>query len=243
VPPVAVINEAMARRYWPGRNPLDLRIGDSTSVAKVVGVVRDGKYRSLREAARPMVYFSALQSPVTTGTLLVRATTPPSTLVASIRREVRALDAGVPVFGVRTLEEHLALASARERLVAAVSVLFGGLALVLAAVGIAGLLAFVVARRTKEIGLRVALGATRSSVLRLVVGRGIRLAAAGLAVGAVGALLGGRVLASILYGVSAADIPVLGGAALVVMGIAAGASYLPASRAAKVDPMVALRTE
>lgn len=240
---VAVINEAMAHRYWPGQQPVGRRIGDSTSAAVVIGIVRDGKYRSLREAPRPVVYFSALQSPLSTGTLIVRTRQDPLALAGAIQGVVRDVDPAVPLFGIRTLADHLALASARERLVAAVSVLFGSLTLVLSLVGLSGLLAFAVRRRTGEIGLRMALGARPRDMRAMVVRRGLATAAVGLAAGLALALLLGRFTASLLYGVTPTDPGSYGIAALLILGVAMLASHLPARRAARVDPMVALRTE
>ena len=240
---VAVINETMARRYWPGRSPLGRHIGDSLSAATVIGVVRDGKYRSLREAPRPVVYFSALQDPVSTGTLIVRARQNPIALAATVRQVVRAVDPNVPLFNIRTLETHLALASARERLVASVSVLFGSLALVLSLVGLSGLLAFAVARRTREIGVRLALGARPGDVRALILRRGMGLAGVGLAVGLGLAALLGRFTTVLLYGVSPIDPASYAVGLLLVAGVAGAASVLPAWRAARVDPVVALRTE
>jgi len=147
------------------------------------------------------------------------------------------------VFDVRTLSDHLALASARERLVAAVSVLFGALALVLSLVGLSGLLAFAVTRRTGEIGLRMALGAQPRTVLAMIVRRGMLTAGAGLATGVVFALAAGRLATGLLYGVTPLDLPSYAVALLLVLGVTGLASYLPARRAARVDPMVALRTE
>jgi predicted permease len=242
-PRTAVINEAMAHRYWPSQSALGRRIGGLTDGATIIGVVRDGKYRSLREPSTPVVYFSAAQDPVTTGTLIVRTRVAPLTMVNAIRREIRAVDPDVPVFDVHTLDNHLALASAREHLVAAVSVLFGMLALVLSVVGLAGLLAFAVTRRTREIGVRLALGAAPRAVLLMVLRRGVVLLAAGVAVGLVLAVALGRFATGLLYGVTPTDLASLGAAALLLTVGAALGSYVPARRAARVDPMVALRTE
>lgn len=240
---VAVINQTMARRYWPGRSPLGRHIGDSLSAATVIGVVRDGKYRSLREAPRAVVYFSALQDPVSTGTLVVRARRDPVALATTVRQVVRAVDPGVPLYNVRTLNAHLALASARERLVAAVSVLFGSLALLLSLVGLSGLLAFAVTRRTGEIGVRLALGARPRDVGAMILRRGMTLAGVGLVAGLVLAIVLGRFTSTLLYGVAPVDPGSYGAALMLVVMVAAIASYLPARRAARVDPMVALRTE
>ena len=242
-PRTAVINEAMAHRYWPGQPALGRRIGDLADAATIVGVVRDGKYRSLRETATPVAYFSAAQDPVTTGTLIVRTQSAPLALMTAIRREIRAVDPDVPVFDVHTLDDHLALASAREHLVAAVSVLFGVLALVLSVVGLAGLLAFAVTRRTREIGVRLALGARPAAVLVMVLRRGVVLLGIGVAVGLGLAIALGRFATGLLYGVTSTDLASLSAAALLLTAGVTIGSYFPARRAARVDPMVALRTE
>jgi predicted permease len=241
--PVAMINETMARRYWPGQSPLGRRIGDSTSAATVIGIVRDGKYRSLREAPTPVVYFCALQSPVSTGTLIVRTRHDPIAQAGFVRGVIRAVDRDVPVFDVRTLSDHVAVASARERLVAAVSVLFGGLALVLSLVGLSGLLAFAVTRRTGEIGLRIALGARPQDVRAMILRRGVATAAVGLMAGLLLAIPGSRLAADLLFGVTPGDPLSYGVASVIVAAVAMLASYLPARRAARVDPMVALRND
>jgi ABC-type antimicrobial peptide transport system permease subunit len=220
-----------------------LRIGDSLSAATVIGVVGDGKYRSLRETPRAVVYFSALQDPVSTGTLVVLARHDPISLVATVRQVVRAVDPNVPLFNVRSLNDHLALASARERLVAAVSVLFGSLALVLSLVGLSGLLAYAVSRRTGEIGLRMALGAQPKDVRAMILRRGMGVAAVGLALGVGLATLLGRFTTTLLYGVAPIDPASYAAASVLVLSVAGIASAHPARRAAHVDPMVALRTE
>lgn len=242
-PRTAVINEAMAHRYWPDQPAMGRRIGSGTDAATIVGVVRDGKYRSLREDATPVVYFPATQDPVTTGTLIVRTRVAPLAMVNTIRSAIHDIDPDVPVFDVGTLDTHLAKASAREHLVAAVSGLFGLLALVLSVVGLAGLLAFAVSRRTREIGVRLALGARPAAMLVMVVRRGLVLLGVGMAAGMLLALALGRFAASLLYGVNSTDLASLGVAALLLTAGAAFGSYFPARRAARVDPMEALRAE
>lgn len=245
-PRVAVINETMARRYWPDRDPLGRRMwlgADTTAPsATIVGVVQDGKYRSLREEPTAVVYWSALQGTPPTMTLIVRTRTPLA-LVGAVRSAVHDLDPAVPVFDVRTLDAHLALASARERLLAGVGGLFAGLALALAAVGLFGLLAFTVARRTREIGVRLALGARPADVIRMVVGQGTSRVVIGVVMGGVGAVAATRLLRSLLYGVSPGDPVAFAGAALLLVMTGLVAAYVPARRAARVDPMAALRTE
>jgi putative ABC transport system permease protein len=242
-PRTAVINEAMAHRYWPSQSALGRRIGSLADGATIVGVVRDGKYRSLRETSKPVAYLSGAQDPVTTGTLIVRTRIAPLAMVNAVRREIHAVDPDVPVFDVHTLDNHLALASGREHLVAAVSVLFGMLALVLSVVGLAGLLAFAVTRRMREIGVRLALGARPRAVLLMVLRRGVVLLAVGVAVGLVLAVALGRFAIGLLYGVTPTDLASFGAAALLLTAGAALGSYFPARRATRVDPVVALRTE
>ncbi len=246
-PRVAVINQTMARRYWPDQDPLGRRMwlgADTTAPsARIVGIVRDGKYRSLREDPLPVVYWSALQETSPIMTLILRTRSAPLALVGAVRRAVHDIDPGVPVFDARTLEAHVALASVRERLVATVSGLFAGLALALAAVGLFGLLAFTVARRTREIGVRLALGARPADVIRMVVGQGTVRVMIGAALGGVGAVAATRLLRSLLYGVGPADPLAFGGAALLLVVTGIAAAYFPARRAARVDPTVALRSE
>ncbi|HEX8694475.1 MAG TPA: ABC transporter permease [Longimicrobium sp.] len=246
-PRVAVVNETMAKRYWPNGNAVGQRIvlgTDSTAPSvEVVGIARDGKYRTLREEPRANAWFSVLQSWRPTMTLLVRSRRDPAELAAAVRREVAALDPRVPVFEVRTLKEHIGVATAQERLAATLVSLFGALALVVAAVGIFGVLAWLVVERTHELGVRMALGATRASVIRLVLARGLALAGAGAAVGVAAAFGLTRLVSSLLYGVSPSDPLAFALATALLLGTAALASYLPAARAARVDPMVALRSE
>jgi len=244
---VAVVNETMARRYWPGQEALGRRIffgADTTAPAAViVGIARDGKYRSLREEPTAVVYLSAVRSPLTTGTLILRSRTDPAAFAVVVRREVRALDPELPLTDVRTLDEHLALATARERLLGALATVFAVLGVALAAVGLFGLLAFLVARRTREIGVRMALGAEGADVVRMVVGRGLARAGLGIGVGLAAALATSRLLRSLLYGVGAVDPVSYVGAAAILLAVAALAAWIPARRAARIDPMEALRYE
>jgi putative ABC transport system permease protein len=209
--------------------------------ATVVGVVADVRHRSLDDKVWPETFLPFAQSPSPWITVLVRGASDPAPLSASVRGVARSIDASQPLFDVELLEHRVAetLAERRER--AAVLGAFAVLALFIAVVGIYGAMSYSVARRTHEIGLRMALGAERSDVLRLVVGAGLRMAATGMAVGLAGALLVTRVLKAFLYGVEPTDritfcvvCAILGAAAFI-------ASYLPARRAAAVDPMIALR--
>jgi putative ABC transport system permease protein len=236
--PVAIVNETLAHTLFQGRNPLGRRINSSVTV---VGVVADIRHRALDDKVWPELFFPFEQSPSPWITLLVRGTADPSALAAPIRRVARAIDPGQPLFDVELLERRVSKSLAERRERATVLGAFAALALVIAIVGIYGVMSYSAARRRHEIGVRMALGARRRDVLRMVVGSGLRMAAFGMAIGLAGALLITRVLRTFLYGIGPADritfclvCAILGAAAFL-------ASYLPARRAAAVDPMVALR--
>jgi predicted permease len=246
-PMVAVVNEEMARRYWPGQEALGRRIsvsdtGSGPPYAEVVGVARDGKYRGVRSTGEVMVFFPIAQHYRPQLNLIVRGRAGTPTL-ASVQREVRTLDAGLPLTNIRTLRTQVDLALGRDRMIATLVLLFGSLALGLAAVGLFGVMAFDTSRRTREIGVRMALGARPVDVLGQVVSRGFRLVSIGMVAGAAAAFALSRFATSLLYQVTPAD-PVAFVAAAVALALVAGvASWLPARRAANVDPMVALRRD
>jgi len=249
-PDVVIVNEALARRFFPGPDPVRAAVGGRLSTAghegpfrQIVGVARDGKYWTMGEAPQPFVYFPLAQSYSSTVTMVVRAAGDPRALAPSIRAEARSLDAGLPLYDVKTVEEHLSLSLFPARVAATLLGAFGLLALLLAAVGVYGVVSYAAAQRTREIGIRVALGARRSDVLRLVGGGGLLLVAAGVALGLAAALLLTRFMASLLYGVSTTDPVTFAFVVVLLGGVALLACYLPARRATKVDPMVALRHE
>jgi putative ABC transport system permease protein len=234
-----IINETMARTFFPGRNPIGRRVGRSV----VVGVVADMKHRSLDDKAWPELFTPFDRSPSPWITVLVRGTGDPSALAAPIRRVAQTIDPSQPLFDVGLLEHKISKSLAERRERASVLGVFAALALLIAVVGIYAVMSYSVARRTHEIGLRMALGADRQHVLRMVVRSGLRIAACGMAIGLAGALLITRVLRTFLYGVEATD-PITLSIAGAVLGAAAFlASFLPARRAALVDPMAALRRE
>jgi putative ABC transport system permease protein len=254
-PPVAIVSRAMAARYWPGAEAVGKRIaysgigqGGTPKWIEVVGVVGDIKYRSLAEAERPMIYVSAYQ-PLFTGFTMpplyvaVRTQGDAAALAASVRREVASIDPEQPVASLKTMRARLAESVAQRRFQMTLLSLFAALAILLATVGIYGVMAYSVAQRTHEIGVRMALGAQRADVLRLVVGQGIKLTLVGLALGLVSAFALTRIMATLLYGVEPTDPLTFAGGALVLAVIALIASYIPARRATRVDPMVALRYE
>lgn len=246
---VAVINQAMAKKYWPDQSPIGRHMwmdGDSTKPGiTVVGVVPDGKYRSLRESPLPVVYLPALQQPPITGTLLVRSRpgVAQSTLAALIRASVRRLDPGLPVYDLKPLAVHLALASATERLLSFLATLYAGLATLLAAVGLFGLLSYHVARRRHDIGIRLALGADPGRIRAQVVRQGLVHGLVGVGLGLALSLAASRWIGSLLYDVSPLNPLILIGVAVAMLGVTLSASWWPAARAARVDPLVALRAE
>jgi predicted permease len=243
---VAVVNETFARKLWPGEDAIGKRFnfsGPGQPFWTVIGVAGDGKYNTLGEEQQPAYYSPLLRDYNAGVTLVARVEGDPQASIAAIRREVQRLDPTLPLFGVKTLEEHMQLPLFPARMAAIVLGSFGVMALLLAAIGIYGVMSYVVAGRTREIGLRMALGADQRSVLRLVVGQGLMLAVVGLLLGALVAFAAARLLTGLLYGVSPGDPLTFAAVALLLAGVALVACYVPARRAAKVDPMVALRYE
>jgi predicted permease len=242
---VAVINDNMARRFFGDENPVGRRFGFGFdfSEIEIIGVVRDAKYISLREPSRPMVYFPFAQLGTGRGqmTLVVRTAVDPTTLAAAVQREARALDPAMPMFKAETLTTQLDASLGKERLVATLLSVFGLLALALACIGLYGVMAYDVARRTREIGIRMALGASARRVLQLVIGDTLRLVGIGVVIGLGAALAATRWVKSLLFGLQPHDPLTIGLAVLLLLAVAAVAGYLPARRASRVDPMVALR--
>jgi predicted permease len=242
-PTVAVVNEALADRYWPGRDPIgrSIRMGDSSLT--VIGVVRNSKFRNLKEEPRPFMYLSLLQFYRPDVSVHARTSGDPVSLSAAVRSAIQSLDPNLPILTTLTLEEHITGATFQQRMGSSLLGAFGGVAMLMAAIGLYGVMAFGVAQRTREIGIRLALGAQRSDVLRLVVGTGARLVGVGIAVGLGVALLVTRFLSDLLFDVASYD-PVVFSSVVVLLGATSLlASYLPARRASRVDPMVALRYE
>jgi len=239
-PRVAIVNESMARRYWPGQNPVGKHLGNTASDNfEIVGVVADVRHQNATKEGLVEVFYPYRQSRPASAVLAVRADPSvwrnPMLLAPSIERAL-AIEAPVT-----ELAQVAAERLAPQRLTMAVVAAFAGLALVLAAIGIYGVLSFAVNGRTHEIGVRMALGAPRSLVVRMVVGQAAGLAVAGIAIGVAGALAVSRVLASLLYGVRATDPLVFAGVSAALLGVAVMAAWLPARRAARVDPVTALR--
>ncbi len=245
-PGVVVLNETLAGTLWPGEDALGKRVsvsGPEGPFLEVVGVAHDGKYRSLGESPRPYIYRPVLQTYDPKMTLIVRTKGEPRSVATAVREQIRALDANLPVADVKTLRDQLDLSLFPVRVAAWILGGFGGLALLLAGIGIYGVVSYSVAQRTREIGVRMALGAKGRDVLGLVLGEGLFVIGFGLALGLLLAAAATRVIAGFLYGVGATDPLTFVGVPLLLGLIALGASYVPARRATKVDPLVALRYE
>ncbi|HYN85038.1 MAG TPA: ABC transporter permease [Pyrinomonadaceae bacterium] len=246
-PRVMVVSQAAAERFFAGQDPVGQRLktGGCTECewTTVVGVVGDVKDHGLGAGDVAAMYVPARQEPGRSMHLLVRTHAEPSTLVAAVRAEVNAVDADLALTQVGTMDELLASSLGQPRYRAALLGAFAGVALLLAAVGIYGVLAYAVSQRTREIGIRLALGAQRGDILRMVVGRGMALTLLGVAVGLAASLLLTRYLASLLYGVSSTDPATFAAVVAVLAAVALLACLIPARRATKVDPMVALRYE
>lgn len=248
---VAVINRTFADRFFPGENPLGRRLKPAIDPAwetdqemvEIIGVVDDAKYGRLEEAADPDLYLAFLQPTDSTETLTVKSAVDPESLTASIRREVLALDRNVPLVRVQTMKDRLEELTSRTRFIALLLGLFAGLALLLAAIGVYGVMAFWVSSRTREVGIRIALGARRYNVLRLILIDGLAPVAVGLAAGLAISWMATRILENQLYEVNPLDPLTFIGVAALLLVVALIACYIPARRATRIDPVVALRCE
>lgn len=247
--PVVTINESTARRFWPSESPVGkrLRLGDANGPeVTIIGVVGDVRYRDLRTplaTSEPDVYFPVTQRPAGALQLAVRSSLPAKNLTNAIRQELAAIDPAMALFGVRPMEELVAQQTANGRFASSLLGVFGVAALVLTAVGLYGVLAFLVSLRRREIGIRLALGATRGRVLGEIIRQGMRLIVAGVVIGVMVASGVTKWVTTQLYGIGAHDPIVFTLVPLLLLGVAVFASWLPARRAAQVDPQVTLRSE
>ena len=243
-PKVAVLNEAAVKKYFPNENPIGQRFGSSienSGQIEIVGVLRDAKYNSLRDPAPPTMYVPYLQARPGGSVVAVRTAAAPATVTGGVREAVRQLVPNLPMMDVSTQLEQVERRFAQEKVFAQAYTLFGALALLLAAVGLFGLMSYSVSRRTNEIGIRMALGAQRQDVLRLVMQESLILVAVGVVLGVAVALGTGRFVSTLLFGLAATDVFTLTGATILMLVVAAFAGFLPARRASRVDPMIALR--
>jgi len=244
-PPVAIIDETTARKYWPASDPLGRRVrfGQDPTLPwmTVVGIVKDIKSDGLDIDGVPHIYVSTYQSPDRATSVVLRTSLPAAAIEPQIRHEIQSIDPGLPVFNVSSMNDVLDRSLASRRFSADLVGGFAGLALLLASIGIYGLLAYMVSQRSREIGLRMALGASRSNVLKLFLQKGVALAGIGIVAGVVFSASTASLMASLLYGVRPHDPTVFLAVPLLLFAVAVVASYLPARRATKVDPMIALR--
>jgi putative ABC transport system permease protein len=246
---VVILGETAAFRYWPGEDPIGRPIALGMSAygdkdgAVVIGIVGDVRYGSMDQPPTPDAYVSHLQSPRNPMLLFVRAAVNPTDLVPAVRREVHALNKDVPAYDVKTMEQRIVDSTARARFSAILLAVFAAIAFTLAGIGIYGVMSYMVRQRNQEIGIRVALGATRQDVRRIVVRRAAILAGAGILIGLAGALAATRVLRTLLYEVKPSDPQTYLAISGLLVALATLASYLPARRASRVDPCVALRSE
>jgi predicted permease len=253
-PQVAVINQAAAHTYWPNQDPLGKRVRlhldtrGLLSSAKpawttIIGVIADARTESLADAATPQIYRSVYQRPAKDLAIFLRGQLDPSAIPAQVREQVQAIDATLPVFHAETLDEVLSTSLSVRRFSMEMIAFFAATALLLAGLGIYGTISYVVNEQRREIAIRLALGAQRGTILKMVLRRGLGLAAAGAGLGVVGALIVSHLMAGLLFGVSPDDLTTFAGVTIVLTGVALAASYIPALRAMRLDPITTLHSE
>lgn len=253
-PPVAIVDETFARRIWPDVDPIGQRIATNTVPntnppaplwSTVVGVVAHVRNKALDVQGREQTYVPEAQAgfPVRSMSLVVRTTTQPESMASAVRSQLSSIDPALPLYEIKTMDEQLEHSTAQRRFSMDLLVAFGVLALLLAAIGTYGVLSYSVGQRTPEIGIRLALGARRAEILKMVIGDGARLAGLGLIIGLVVALIATRFMSALLFGIGTFDVVTFLVSALVLSGMALLAAYIPARRATRVDPLIALRNE
>jgi putative ABC transport system permease protein len=247
-PPVIVVNQAFAKKFWPNQDAVGKRIvmggmSEHPNWITIVGVVGDVRHFGLDVDPKPEMYVPFAQDPYFTSIYVVRSNQDPRSLLPAIRREIQAINSAVPLANVRTFEQVISDSVAPRRLSVVLLGVFAGVAVLLASVGIYGVMSFLVVQRTQEIGVRMALGAQRSDVLKLILGRSLKLISAGAAIGLVVTLISTSALQALLYNVSAFDTPTFVLVTIFLAAVALAASYLPAMRATKADPMTALHAQ
>ncbi len=253
-PQVAVINQAAARTYWPGQDPLgkrvrlrldarDLSSSGTPPWTTIVGVIVDARTESLADSVIPQIYRSIYQRPVKDLGIFLRGQLDPSTISAQVREQVQSIDPQLPVFHAETLDDVLSDSLSARRFSMEMVAFFAATALLLAGLGIYGTISYAVLERTREISIRLALGAQRGNILKMVLRRGLGLAAAGAGIGVAGAFIVSHLMAGLLFGVSPNDLPTFVGVTVVLTSVALAASYIPALRAMRLDPITTLHTE
>ena len=242
-PGVVIISETMAQRYWPRGDALGKRLKLTKGWLEIVGISEDVKLRSLKDAPQPFLYLPLLQDYRSNMILVARTASEPEKMFHAIQTEVAALDPEMPMFDTRTLEEHIGVSLFLQRMAATLLSIFGVLALSLAALGLYGVMAYTVSQRTRELGIRISVGAKQWEILTLILEEGLMLSIIGMVAGVAIALAVTRLSAHLLYGVSAADPLTFAVVALLLLVVATAAAYFPALRATKVDPVIALRME
>jgi macrolide transport system ATP-binding/permease protein len=241
---VVVINLTMARRYWPKGGALGQRLKLTTNDwLEIVGIAKDVKNRSLSEGPQPFLYLPLFQDYRSNMILVARTAMNPDQTAHAVQTAVSGLDTGMPIFDVKAFEEHIGVSLFLQRMAATLLSIFGLLALALAALGLYGVMAYAVNRRTRELGIRISIGAGRGDVVKLILGQAVTLAAIGMTGGLVAALAVTRFAANLLYGISPADPLTFTSIAMMLFAVALLAGYLPARRATRIDPMIALRSE
>jgi putative ABC transport system permease protein len=242
-----LINEALAQKYFPGEDPLGKRIDvemfDGPNPTEIIGVVGNVRYENLIDGFEPAVYFPHPELAYSFMTFVVRTDGDPTAIAPALQREIRTLDPTQPVSDVRTMDQVMAETLSRARFNTLMLALFAGLATLLSAVGIFGVMNYSVALRTREIGLRVAIGAQPRQVLVLILRQGLLLTIVGVVIGLLAAVALTRLLSGLLFGVAAVDPPTFASISILLIAVSLVACYLPARRAMKIDPLLALRSE
>jgi hypothetical protein len=244
-PGVVVISRTMAERFWPGADPIGRRVlvGGGKTSHEIIGIAQDIKINNLRETPQPYFYLCLYQRPSGDLTLIARVTGDERDAAPAVRDAIRTAEPRLPMAQMMTLRDHMRAATFQTRVLAILVGVMGAVGLLLAIVGLYGVVAYLVSRRAQEFGVRLALGARPADILRSVLKQGLAMALAGAAVGVVGALVAGRALAGVFYGVSSADPITLAASALVLLVVALVASYVPARRASRVDAVTVLKSE
>jgi putative ABC transport system permease protein len=249
-PLIAVINQAAARTYWPNQNPVGQRVHLLGRLGRarpdwttIVGVIADARTESLADAGIPQMYLDIYQRPFKFLALFLRGQIDPATIAAQVRAQVQAVDPNLPVFHAKTLDDVLSSSLSVRRFAMEMVALFAGTALLLAGLGIYGTISFLVHEQSREIAIRLALGAQRRDILKMVLRQGLTLAAAGAALGLAAAFIVSHLMAGLLYGVSLYDLKTFAGVTVVLTAVAIAASYVPALRATRLDPITTLHSE